>query len=169
MMGLGSWGGRQEGTGAPRTGPVSITPPSRQISSEWPRWRGQNYCRCTSPQRSNRGNGHIDGAGQRTYVEGSDSWYVQSAPRRRHAAHAGRALSHFVRRKRQVRHAFVARFRGYVVAAREARRFWVEAVPWRRVDGAGTVVLGRRLEALSGARVSADCTESHSASLGCAP
>lgn len=84
-------------------------------------------------------------------MERSVSWYVQSAPSRKHAAHAGRALSHFVRRKRHVRHAFVARFRGYVVAAREARRFPEGAMPWptpvtgRGADGAGSVVLGRWL------------------------
>jgi hypothetical protein len=60
-------------------------------------------------------------------VEWSASRYEQSAPNRTHAAHAGRALSHLVRRNRHVRHAWVARLRGYVAAARGRRRF-VEVV-----------------------------------------
>lgn len=56
-------------------------------------------------------------------VEESVCWYVQSAPSRTQEAHDGLPLSHLVRRKRHVRHARVARLRGYVVAARECWRF----------------------------------------------
>lgn len=97
--------------------------------------------------------------------------------------HAGRALSHLVRRKRQVRQACVARFRGYVVAAREGRpgRLWEASAPSTAAregpdpdpgpdldDGAVSL---RRSAGLSGARGCgcAEGSESMSMLLRCAP
>lgn len=174
MTGPGSPGGRRGEREALLAGPGLATPPSRQIVLRWPRWRGRSCRRRNSFKRSDSSHSSLDRAGK-TYVERSVSWYVQSAPSRRHAAHAGRALSHLVRRKRQVRQALVARFRGYVVAAREGRRFWEAAVlsstttTRREVNSAGTVLLGRPAVTLRGARGGAECPDSDSALFRCAP
>jgi hypothetical protein len=52
------------------------------------------------------------------YVEGSTAWYVHSTPRPTHDVHDGCSLSHLVRRRRHVRQAWTARFRGYVAFSR---------------------------------------------------
>jgi hypothetical protein len=43
---------------------------------------------------------------------------VHSTPRLTHDVHDGCSLSHLVRRRRQVRQAWIARFRGYVTFSR---------------------------------------------------
>lgn len=52
------------------------------------------------------------------YVDGSPVWYEHSMPRPAQELHDGRSLSHLVRRRRQVRHAWTARFRGYAAFTR---------------------------------------------------
>jgi hypothetical protein len=52
------------------------------------------------------------------YVEGSPAWYTHSTPRPTHDVQDGCSLSHLVRRRRHVRQAWIARFRGYAAFSR---------------------------------------------------